>query len=47
MSSSTLKALSEKKTLRNKIDDVKTIVPKFLKLLEVMDDVVSVTSFVD
>lgn len=45
MSSSTLASAEE--TLRNKIDDVKTIVPKFLKLLEVMDDGNVGTGFVD
>lgn len=45
MSSSSIASAEE--TLRNKIDDVKTIVPKFLKLLVVMNDDNVGTGFVD
>ncbi|WP_010298146.1 type VI secretion protein IcmF/TssM N-terminal domain-containing protein [Candidatus Odyssella thessalonicensis] len=45
LSQSTIAAAEE--TLRNKIDDVKTIVPKFIKLLEVMNDGGVGTGFVE
>lgn len=45
MSQSTVAAAEE--TLRNKIDDVKTIVPKFIKLLEVMHGGSVGTGFVE